>query len=70
VSEDSETTLRLERLIPMEPEPLFALWTEPAQAMATRSQPAASIDSSIRRIASASPGPGKAQTAFAATRLR
>jgi uncharacterized protein YndB with AHSA1/START domain len=31
MSEDSETTLRLERLIPMEPEPLFALWTEPAQ---------------------------------------
>jgi uncharacterized protein YndB with AHSA1/START domain len=31
VSEDSETTLRLERLIPVDPEPLFALWTEPAQ---------------------------------------
>jgi glutathione S-transferase len=31
MSEESETTLRLERLIPMAPEPLFALWTEPAQ---------------------------------------
>ena len=31
MSEESETTLRLERLIPMDPEPLFALWTEPAQ---------------------------------------
>jgi uncharacterized protein YndB with AHSA1/START domain len=31
VSDDAETTLRLERLIPMDPEPLFALWTEPAQ---------------------------------------
>jgi len=27
----SETTLRLERLIPAPPEILFALWTEPAQ---------------------------------------
>ena len=27
----SETTLRLERMIPMEPETLFALWIEPAQ---------------------------------------
>lgn len=27
----SETTLRLERLIPAPPEVLFALWTEPAQ---------------------------------------
>jgi uncharacterized protein YndB with AHSA1/START domain len=27
----SETTLRLERLIPSPPEVLFALWTEPAQ---------------------------------------
>jgi uncharacterized protein YndB with AHSA1/START domain len=31
VNEESETTLRLERLIPMDPEPLFALWTEPVQ---------------------------------------
>ena len=31
MSEDSETTLRLERLIPMDPESLFALWMEPAQ---------------------------------------
>jgi uncharacterized protein YndB with AHSA1/START domain len=28
---DSETTLRLERLIAASPEALFALWTEPAQ---------------------------------------
>ncbi len=27
----SETTLRLERLIPLQPELLFSLWTEPAQ---------------------------------------
>ncbi|WP_051382373.1 SRPBCC domain-containing protein [Bradyrhizobium sp. Tv2a-2] len=31
MSDDAETTLRLERLIPMDPAPLFALWTEPAQ---------------------------------------
>jgi len=31
VNQESETTLRLERLIAMEPEPLFALWTEPSQ---------------------------------------
>ena len=31
MTEDSETTLRLERLIPIEPDSLFALWTEPAQ---------------------------------------
>jgi uncharacterized protein YndB with AHSA1/START domain len=30
VSEESDTKLRLERLIPMNPEALFALWTEPA----------------------------------------
>jgi uncharacterized protein YndB with AHSA1/START domain len=29
----SETTLRLERLIPSPPEVLFALWTEPAQLL-------------------------------------
>jgi len=29
----SETTLRLERLIPAPPEILFALWTEPAQLL-------------------------------------
>jgi uncharacterized protein YndB with AHSA1/START domain len=31
MSDDAEATLRLERLIPMDPAPLFALWTEPAQ---------------------------------------
>lgn len=31
MSEESETTLRLERLIPVDPESLFALWIEPAQ---------------------------------------
>jgi len=30
---DSETTLRLERLIAAPPEQLFALWTEPSQVM-------------------------------------
>ncbi len=29
----NETTLRLERLIPLPPEILFALWTEPAQLL-------------------------------------
>ena len=28
---NEDATLRLERLIPMEPEPLFALWTDPVQ---------------------------------------
>jgi uncharacterized protein YndB with AHSA1/START domain len=32
-AEVSETTLRLERLIPSPPEVLFALWTEPAQLL-------------------------------------
>jgi uncharacterized protein YndB with AHSA1/START domain len=31
MTEDAETTLRLERLIPMQPESLFTLWTEPVQ---------------------------------------
>ena len=31
MSEDTQTTLRLERLIPTERELLFRLWTEPAQ---------------------------------------
>lgn len=31
ISNEAETTLRLERLIPMQPEALFAMWTEPAQ---------------------------------------
>ncbi len=30
MSDETQTTLRLERLILMQPEPLFALWTEPA----------------------------------------
>jgi uncharacterized protein YndB with AHSA1/START domain len=32
-TEESETTLRLERLIPSPPEILFALWTEPAELL-------------------------------------
>src|SRR6266849_9573251 len=32
-TEMSDTTLRLERLIPSPPEILFALWTEPAQLL-------------------------------------
>ena len=31
MSDEGEATLRLERLIPMQPEPLFALWTDPVQ---------------------------------------
>jgi uncharacterized protein YndB with AHSA1/START domain len=31
MSNETETTLRVERLIPMQPELLFALWIEPAQ---------------------------------------
>jgi uncharacterized protein YndB with AHSA1/START domain len=31
IAETSETTLRVERLIPSPPEVLFALWTDPAQ---------------------------------------
>jgi len=32
-AKESETTLRLERLIPAPPALLFALWTEPAQLL-------------------------------------
>jgi len=31
MSDEMDMTLRLERLIPMEPDRLFVLWTEPAQ---------------------------------------
>jgi uncharacterized protein YndB with AHSA1/START domain len=31
MSNETDMTLRLERLIPMQPDRLFALWTEPAQ---------------------------------------
>lgn len=31
MSSETDTTLRIERLIPMQPDRLFALWTEPAQ---------------------------------------
>jgi uncharacterized protein YndB with AHSA1/START domain len=31
MSDETDMTLRLERLIPMHPDRLFALWTEPAQ---------------------------------------
>ena len=31
MSSESDATLRIERLIPMQPDRLFALWTEPAQ---------------------------------------
>ena len=32
-AKESETTLRLERLIPSPPEVLFGLWTEPVQLL-------------------------------------
>jgi uncharacterized protein YndB with AHSA1/START domain len=31
MSSETDTTLRIERLIPVQPDRLFALWTEPAQ---------------------------------------
>jgi uncharacterized protein YndB with AHSA1/START domain len=52
---DSETTLRLERLIPVPPESLFALWVEPAQLV--KWWAIDGYEASVHRLDSRSGGP-------------